>query len=63
MPDHPSRYALKRKEVREAIARARKLELEEEPIQSKEEALRIYKEGISLGEQLKKALRPSWFVS
>jgi hypothetical protein len=51
---------MQKKKVQDALKRAR--ELEKHTPLSREEVVKIYKEGISFGETLKKLLKPSWFV-
>ncbi len=49
-----------KKEVRQAMEKAK--ELEKVPIPTKEEIVAIYKEGLEEAEKLRKLLKPSWFV-
>ncbi len=51
---------LERKEVKKALAEAKRLE-KEKPLSRKEEVA-LYKEGIQFSEKLKHLLKPSWFV-
>jgi len=51
---------LKKKKVKNALARAK--ELEQHKLLPKEKVVEIYKEGISFGEKLKNLLAPAWFV-
>lgn len=50
-----------KKKVKKALEKAR--ELEKHKPMSKEQVVRIYKEGISFGEKIKSFLKPSWFVA
>jgi hypothetical protein len=46
--------------VRKALAEAKKLEAE--PVPTKEELAKFYKEGMQEAETLRKLLEPSWFI-
>ncbi len=50
-----------KKEVRKAMVKAK--ELEKIPVPTKEEIVKIYKEGLEEAEKLRKLLKPSWFVA
>jgi len=50
-----------KKEVRNAMERAK--ELEKIPLPSKEEITAIYKEGLEEAEKLRKLLKPQWFIA
>jgi len=49
-----------KKEVRNAMERAK--ELEKIPVPTTEEIVAIYKEGMEEAEKLRKLLKPQWFV-
>jgi hypothetical protein len=51
----------RKKKVKKALEKAR--ELEKHKPMSKQEVVKIYKEGISFGEKIKSFLKPSWFVA
>jgi len=51
----------RKKKVKKALQRAR--ELEKHKPMSKQEVVKIYKEGISFGEKIRSFLKPSWFVA
>ena len=51
---------LKKKEVKEALKKAK--ELEKERILTPKEETGIQREAVSLSEKLKKLLRPEWFI-
>jgi len=50
----------RKKKVEKALERARRLE-KHKPM-SKKKVVKVYKQGISFGEKLKRFLEPSWFV-
>ena len=52
---------MKKKKVREALEKARKMEKEKIP--TPEEDLARQKEAASLSDKLRKLLKPAWFVS
>ena len=60
----PSRISmvkiLEKKEVKEALEDAKRLE--QQPMPSKEKIVQIYKEGMDEAEKLKHLLQPSWFI-
>jgi len=49
-----------KKEVRQAMVKAK--ELEKIPTPTKEETVKVYKEGMEEAEKLKKLLKPEWWV-
>ncbi|MBI4016304.1 MAG: hypothetical protein HY363_01260 [Candidatus Aenigmarchaeota archaeon] len=49
-----------RKELKEALRKAK--ELEKEPITSNEELVKLYQENMERSEELKKLLKKEWFV-
>jgi len=49
-----------KKELHKAMAKAK--ELEKIPAPTKEEIVKIYKEGMEEAENLRKLLKPAWFL-
>ncbi|HLF54209.1 MAG TPA: hypothetical protein VI612_00625 [Candidatus Nanoarchaeia archaeon] len=49
-----------KKEIRKALAKAK--ELEKIPYPSKEEIVKVYKDGLEEAERLRKLLKPAWFI-
>ena len=49
-----------KKEVRKAMEKAK--ELEKTPVPTKEEIVKVYKEGLEEAEKLRKLLKPQWFI-
>jgi len=49
-----------KKEVRKALVRAK--EIEKIPVPTKQEIVKIYKQGLEEAEKLRKLLKPQWFV-
>lgn len=50
-----------KKDVRVAMEKAK--EIEKQPIPTREEIVKVYKEGMEEAEKLKKLLKPQWFIA
>ncbi len=49
-----------KKEVQKALAKAH--EIEKVPVPTRQEIVKIYKEGMEEAEKLRKLLKPEWFI-
>ena len=56
----PPNNMAKKNQTDEAMRKARKVEKHE--LLTRKESVEVFKDGIRLGEKLKRLLRPSWFV-
>ena len=51
-----------KKEIKKALAEAKRLAKEPEPVPTREKEAELYKEMMALSEKLKEMLKPAWFV-